>query len=333
MRVIIFFVLLNINFSAFSGTLNNLLNSQSPIPNTPIPMHLLTPTPLDTSVTGKQGSTKISVKPNASTLVNIETGDKVTDGRQNFPIIAFDWVQNDSGEIIPTVRHLVISDNPYWDYILGVGNVWPDNSSVESNRVSMPFTLVEKNENCTHNGVLIFDNQAAEAQAYFQISSETCAYFKADFWGRGNVTNSPLQNANSQALVTAYAKEKSKRIKTKPIATIAEHAETIQAEKLSLPKGIKPNDMTVYGLLLGDEHYVSECQTRAGSYPFCEQLVLPSYSTAKSLFAAVTMFYLEQQYGDVFSQKINSWVEQCNGDKWDEVTFANFQSMLLMKPL
>jgi CubicO group peptidase (beta-lactamase class C family) len=327
MRLILIFVLLNISFFAFSSTLNNILDGQTRLPNAPIHMSLLAPSPLDLAVTVRQGSTSISATPKMSILVNSVTGKKVTDARLELPNITFDWVQNQAGEVIPTVRHLVISDNPHWDYILGVGKVWPDNSGVESNRVSMPFTLVEKNENCTHNGVLVFDYQAAEGRVYFQISSETCSYFKADFWGLGNVTNSPLKNADLQALITAYAKEKSNIVKTRPIATIAEHSKKIRAEKLSLPSGIKPNDMTLYGLLLDDVHYVSECQTRAGNYPFCEQLVLPSYSTAKSLFAAVTMFYLEQQYADVFSQRINTWVEQCTGDNWDGVTFANLLDM------
>ncbi|WP_339723148.1 serine hydrolase domain-containing protein [uncultured Paraglaciecola sp.] len=327
MRLILLVVLLNISFSAFPAKLTKILNSETFLPDTPLPLSLFTPQPQKTEVTIKQGSTSILANAKMSMLVNTSTGEKVTDGRQIFPDITFDWVQNNSGEIIPTIRHLVISDNPYWDYILGVGKMLQDNSGQESNKVSMPFTLIEKNENCSHNGVLVFDNQAAQGHAYFQISSETCAYFKADFWGRGNVTNTPLKNLKQQAVITAYAKEKSNRVKTKPIKALTEQANPIQIEKLALASSIAATDMTLYGLLVDDVHYVSECQTRAGNYPFCEQLVLPSYSTAKTLFAATAMLYLEQQYGDVFSQKISSWVKQCSGDDWQEVTFSHLLDM------
>jgi hypothetical protein len=111
------------------------------------------------------------------------------------------------------------------------------------------------------------------------------------------VINTSLKNANHKNVITEYANEKKRRLRTKPIAMIAQHASNIQANKLALPSKILLNEMTAYGVLLGNVHYISECRTRAGNYPFWDQMVLPSYSTAKSLFAAVGMFYLEQQYG------------------------------------
>ena len=48
-----------------------------------------------------------------------------------------------------------------------------------------PFALVEINANCVHNGVLGFLYRADGriSKAAYQVSSETCAYFKADLWG------------------------------------------------------------------------------------------------------------------------------------------------------
>ncbi|GIS33434.1 MAG: hypothetical protein Ct9H90mP4_13480 [Gammaproteobacteria bacterium] len=55
-------------------------------------------------------------------------------------------------------------------------------------RVSLPFTFIEKNANCVHNGVLIFDIQLNEiSKGYFQIGGETCLYFKYDFFGEINI--------------------------------------------------------------------------------------------------------------------------------------------------
>ncbi|MFT7089975.1 MAG: CubicO group peptidase (beta-lactamase class C family) [Glaciecola sp.] len=327
MRLILLISFLTINFSAFSVSLDSIFKNKNSLPSAPLSMSSLTPEPVSSEIAIRQGRTSISMHSGSSELINILTGKKIRDGRRSIPDISFDWVQNESGEVIPTIRHLVVSDSKYWDYILGVGEIWPETTGQETRRVSMPFTLVEKNENCSHNGVLVFDSGRSQGYFYFQISSETCAYFKADFWGRGIVTNTSLKNANHKNVITEYANEKKRRLRTKPIAMIAEHASNIQANKLSLPSKILLNDMTAYGVLLGDVHYISECRTRAGNYPFCDQMVLPSYSTAKSLFAAVSMFYLEQQYGDILSQPISKWVKQCTGDDWDDVTFSDLLDM------
>jgi CubicO group peptidase (beta-lactamase class C family) len=327
MRLILLLTFMTASISAFSVTLDEILKNQHAVPAAPISMSFLNPPPLNTKLAIRQGRTRISMRPEMSALVNIVTGEKIRDGRHTIPNISFDWVQNEAGEVIPSIRHLVVSDSPYWDYILGVGEIWPASLGEEIKRVSMPFTLVEKNQNCTHNGVLVFDSDSAEGYFYFQISSETCAYFKADFWGRGVVTNTFLKDADQEKNITQYAIEKKHRVRTKPIAMITQQANQIRPEMLALSSGISPNDMTAYGVLLGDVHYVSDCQTRAGNYPFCDQMVLPSYSTAKSLFAAATMFYLEKEYGDVFSQPISKWIKQCAGDSWDDVTFSNLLDM------
>jgi CubicO group peptidase (beta-lactamase class C family) len=327
MRLILLLTLVTVSCSAFSVTLDEILKNEYAVPTAPISMSFLNPPPLKTKLVIRQGRTRISMRPEMSALVNIVTGEKIRDGRQTMPNISFDWVQNEAGEVIPSIRHLVVSDSAYWDYILGVGEIWPATTGEEIRRVSMPFTLVEKNQNCTHNGVLVFDSASSEGYFYFQISSETCAYFKADFWGRGDVTNKVLIDADLENSMTEYVIEKKHRVRTKPIAMIAQQANDIRPEMLALPSGISPNDMTAYGVLLDDVHYVSDCQTRAGNYPFCDQMVLPSYSTAKSLFAAATMFYLEREYGDVFSQPIGKWIKQCAGDDWDDVTFSNLLDM------
>jgi hypothetical protein len=327
MRLILLITFLTVSFSASSVSIDSIFKNKSVLPAAPLLMSSLIPDPLSSEITVRQGRTNISMSSGSSVLVNVASGKKIRDGRRSIPDISFDWVQNEVGEVIPTIRHLVISDSKYWDYILGVGEIWPETMGQKTQRISMPFTLVEKNENCTHNGILVFDSGASEGYFYFQISSETCAYFKADFWGRGDVSNLFLNHVNHENIINQYANEKSQRLITKPITMITAHASNLQANMLALPGKILPNDMTAYGVLIGDVHYVSECRTRAGHYPFCDQMVLPSYSIAKSLFAAVSMLYLERQYGDIFSQQISKWVKQCTGDEWDDVTFSNLLDM------
>ncbi|MGS2721289.1 serine hydrolase [Paraglaciecola aestuariivivens] len=252
-----------------------------------------------------------------------------SDARALLPNMQIDYVITQEGEVIPTSRHLQLTDNPNWDYIVGVGQAWPRaNTQDPSAFITLPFALVEKNENCVHNGLLVLDNpqNKPNAKFYYQISSETCAYFKADFWGTGKAEFSSAQIQASQT-IEQYQEYKNRTIKSLPFAKLAAIRPDIDLTKLALSQSIATEDMTVYGALYEGIHYLSSCYTRAGNYPFCDQLVLPSYSTAKSLFAGLAMFYLEQQYADVFEQPINKWVKQCQGAQWQGVTFAHLLNM------
>ncbi|MFT4940355.1 MAG: hypothetical protein ACI88A_003407 [Paraglaciecola sp.] len=126
-----------------------------------------------------------SMDKKTSRLQPINLGLLITDGREVLPDIVINWVQNAAGEVISDQRHLILSENPYWDYFVGVKVVWPLLPGKQIRRISMPLSLVEKNENGVHNCVLVFetDKTTAQQRFYYQISSETCAYFKADFWG------------------------------------------------------------------------------------------------------------------------------------------------------
>jgi hypothetical protein len=104
--------------------------------------------------------------------------------RLHLPEFDFEFVQNGS-HLIPVQRGLIITSHPYWNYILSPGRVWQENGDNGYSRAAFPFALVEKNANCTHNGVMTFlFNDSGVSHVYYQITQETCMYFKGNFWGR-----------------------------------------------------------------------------------------------------------------------------------------------------
>lgn len=329
MRLTFAVALCFLTFPVFASSINTMFQDEKFLPKQQLPMSELMPVSSQQMTSAIQGHTSFSMNRKSSRVKLVSTGKLISDGRELIPNISFDWVQNDTGEIIPFKRHLIISDNPYWDYILGAGVIWPSEDGEESTRISMPFALIEKNENCVHNGVIVFEIGKAESeeQIYYQISSETCAYFKADFWGKGKAVTKTSKTNYTAKIAADYKNQKEHELATRSIDTLTEFAATLVIQSLALPNKIASEDMTVFGVARDNVHYVSECQTRMGSYPFCDQMVLPSYSTAKSLFAGVAMFYLQKQYGDVFQQPISKWVKQCSGKQWKGVTFEHLLDM------
>jgi len=260
-----------------------------------------------------------------------------TSARSILPKIAFNFVQS-AGEIIPLQRGLQQSQHPHWDFFIGIGNIWQQ-ADTKNARVTMPFALIEKNQNCAHNGVLSFllNETGKSSNFYYQISSETCQYFKANLWGKGQLTYQTSESLtkseqaklkiNAKQKIAQHQQEKLHQLPTKSLQQLVNNHPQLDMNNLALMKTVNTQDMTNYGLVFNGVHYLSDCSTRFGDYPFCSQLILPSYSTAKSIFAGLAMLYLENIYPTIFNEKVADWVTQCKGKDWQGVTFSHLLNM------
>ena len=83
----------------------------------------------------------------------------------------------------------------------------------------------------------------------------------------------------------------------------------------------------MFGLIDSNNHYVSSCMTRLGNYPFCDQILLPSYSLAKSIAGTFSLSLLESQYGSISNLYVSDLVPECYGRKWKNVTLNNLSDM------
>ena len=98
--------------------------------------------------------------------------------------VQVDLVQ-DGSALIPQTRIPVAGSHPYWEIAFGVGRTWQEPGDGDWTRAALPFSLMEVNANCLHHGVLtfVFAPAGRISHVAYQVSSETCAYFKADLWG------------------------------------------------------------------------------------------------------------------------------------------------------
>jgi len=228
----------------------------------------------------------------------------------------------------------VITGGAAWNYIVGPGRVWQENKDRGYMRASFPFALVERNQNCVHNGEMtfLFNRKKSPniSMVRYQVTQETCLYFKLNMWGQLAATYTPASVANADALENAEAAEVANRLPTKSFSALATDYPNSGINPANFTQGFKsPADITTYGLLINGIDYVSNCQTRYGAYAFCDNMRLPSYSIAKSTFAGLAMMLLGQRYkAAVYGMLIRSYVPQySDGGDWTNVTFNNTADM------
>jgi len=124
--------------------------------------------------------------------------------------------------------------------------------------------------------------------------------------------------------LTTYASEVRARWPTRTLAQLHTDHPELNIESLAIGASA---GRTVHGLFVGGINYLSACDTRSGAYPYCDQIDLPSYSLAKSAFAATALMRLEQMHPGSASQLISAHVPECNIPAWTGVTFANALDM------
>jgi hypothetical protein len=256
----------------------------------------------------------------------------VSDEQHHLPEFDFEFVQ-DGSNLIPSRRGVIqlnSGGHPDWEYILEVGRVWDEADDDGYSRAAIPFALQERNQNCVHNGVLtfLFKDDGSTSNAAYQISSETCLYLKMDMWGLLEADYSPGSVSNVETIKAEYQNEIAKRMTVKPLAELASDYPGINFDFDNFGRGVTAEHMSAYGLVVGDVHYVAGCETRNGSYPYCDQMILPSYSTAKSAFAGTALMRLEQKYPGAKNNVISQHVPECASDgDWSDVTFGNAVDM------
>ncbi len=244
-----------------------------------------------------------------------------------FPAASLEWLQVD-GFVVPRAESVLSLDHPDWEIAFQPGRAWPSLQQ-RYTRFSVPFALIERNANCTHNGVLtwIATADGKVSRAAYQISSETCPYLKFDMWGLLNVT---LQDAAARAeddkLVTAFRESRQARLPIATFAALQSAYPEIDHQQFGAVANVNPADTTVYGFVTDGVHYRSDCPTRFGAYPFCDELLLPSYSTAKSIFAGLALMRLEALLPGAAEASIAALIPEC-ATGWKDVSIGNALDM------
>jgi hypothetical protein len=252
---------------------------------------------------------------------------------RHLPAFSYQFVQSGTN-LIPVVQGLTMTGSPAWNYIIGPGRVWREAADEGYMRASLPFALVQRNQNCVHNGALtfLFSNTRSPrmSNVYYQVTQETCYPMKFDLWGVAPGAYTPGPVPGAAALRKQHAAELANRMPTRPLDALRRDFPSTTFDPAVFLRGFKdPKQVTTYGLVFNGVNYVSGCPTRFGEYAFCNEMRLPSYSIAKSAFAGVASMRLGQLYGpDVFNYLIKDFVpEHAMGGRWDATTFKHALDM------
>lgn len=233
----------------------------------------------------------------------------------------------DGDVVLPLVRTPIASDHPHWEWLFAPGRAWDEPGDGGLTRVAIPFALVQKNANCTHNGVLmLLLGDGAPARAAMQVGSETCQYLQLDLWGflDARFEAGPVESA--EAAIAAYRAEVAARLPVRPIADLALAHPGIDPAAFAIGD---PRARTVHGLVVDGVHYRGECRTRHGAYPDCDALVVPSFSVAKSAVAGLALMRMEQLYPGLAASPVSPWIPAsgCRRDDWSDVRFVDLLDM------
>lgn len=277
-----------------------------------------------------EGRLRLSGQPSTRTLVAMEDflGPAGAAPARTLPQ-DFDqaFVQH-GGDLIPVRRGPVPSAHPWWEFVLEPGKVWDEPGDGGYTRAAIPFALVQKNANCTHNGVLmlLFRSDGGTSRAALQVSSETCHYLQMDLWGLLEAEYLPQPVAGREALVAAHAAEVAGRMPVRPLPALAVDHPGVAPERLAIGAA---RGRTAYGFVADGIHYRSACVTRHGDHPYCEALNLPSYSVAKSVVAGVALMRMEQRWPGTRALPVDRYARAsgCMTAKWQGVAFQHLLDM------
>lgn len=162
------------------------------------------------------------------------------------------------GYLVPVQRGLIITDHPYWNYILEPGRVWQESGDQQYSRTSIPFALVWKGSNATLNGTMTFlFNDEAISKVWYQVTQETTVDFSADLWGLLEASYHPGPVSDSTKIKAAFTQELANRFPTKPIEQLAEEYPDVNIAAFG--HGVSPKSMTWYGFVINGVNYTGGC--------------------------------------------------------------------------
>jgi hypothetical protein len=248
-------------------------------------------------------------------------------GMRQLPPFDFEFVQAD-GHLVPVDAGPIPSDHAWWEFILEPGPVWDDARDAGYSRAALPFSLKERNADCIHNGLMtfLFRDDGAVSNVAYQISHQTCMYLQFEMRGLSGAVYEQHDVKGETQAIDEFERVQRGRISQRPIAQLATDYPGSDPGNFGSEDEISPQDMTVFGFVIDGVHYVGGCATPYGDYPYCDEMALPSYSTAKTLVGGLGLMRAEKLYPGVAAEMIEDYVPEC-GEEWRGVTFEHVLDM------
>jgi CubicO group peptidase (beta-lactamase class C family) len=246
-----------------------------------------------------------------------------------FPGFSTEFFTHDE-YLVPVQRDILPANgnSRYWNTILSPGKAWSEPADGGLSRASLPFLLVAPQSNEAHNGVATFlYDQETVSSLYLQVTQETAAWNRTDFWGQSTMQYVPDPIDDVDELEAAFTEELKRQTSIRPWSDLADDYDPNQLATFN--DRFHPWDISASGLVLDGTIYLQPCLTRYGEYPYCRYMRHGVFSVTKSMGAAVAMLRLAEKYGErVFDLKVSDYVEvTTEHDGWKEVTFGDALNM------
>ena len=269
---------------------------------------------------------RLQVSPGAGARVVYHAEYWLDTLEQNAPLPDIDAEYVQCGrDLLPVIRGRQITDDIQWDLLLSPGRIWsvPDDDGLS--RASLPFTLSFKAINCTFNGLMtfLFDGSST-SQVRWQITQETCHMFQLDAWGQAEGGYADGASDAAEGALADFLIERQSRPTVRAFEQLAtDHPDIDLAvfdTDLSLP------DLSARGLLVDDVLYLDSCRTRTGDHPYCEDLILPSFSLAKTAYTGLGLAAMAQEFPtDPYARTLGELLGASG--TWSGVTVENLVDM------
>lgn len=136
----------------------------------------------------------------------------------------------------------------------------------------------------------------------------------------------PEALATRETLIADYRREAAARLPVRPLSALAQDHLGIDPSQFAIGT---PRARSAYGVVADGMHNRGDCDTRHGAYPYCDALLLPSYSVAKSAVAGLALMRLERLYPGIAAQPVSAHARAsgCRSDKWQGVNFLHLLDM------
>ena len=257
---------------------------------------------------------------NGFTLIKDEN-NFFKESHKDLPYFSIEIVEK-NGEVIPSNTGLIPTNHPIWNIQFGKGKGYFD-ENLNVSVIFLPFSLMHKNANCVHTGISIFslDEQKKSSNVIFQVASETCSYFKFDYV---SIYKGQFESLSGKNIMSS--KNTSNGGEKKSFEELYD-AYKIEANSFADSRYFSAENVTIFGLIDGKKHYQSACYTRLGTNIFCDQIVLPSYSLAKSIAGTLSLSLINDAYEDISQYNVSDLIPECNKRKWSDVTLENLSDM------
>jgi len=242
---------------------------------------------------------------------------------REFPAAAVEWTIVDD-RVVPLDQGAIATSHPGWDIAFQPGSARAGDGEPGVATIELPFALIEKGANCTHNGVLRWDEQdGRRTRVSYSITAETCAYFRFDMRGSLDATRAGGATASADDAAARFRENRDRRLPVRDVSALPRDYPAVADAVLT---AVAPDDLTVFGYVVGGTHYRSNCPAREGNYAFCDDMLLPSYSLAKSLFGGLALMRLAAIVPGASTESIAGLVDACRRG-WEGVTIGHALDM------